>query len=127
MVLLTLLCDWSEDLYHPLNHSDARLKTIAKWSPAFSRASTIRLFFYFEFSLANDSVNFYSDWSLGLLYAPSNVENNFRFSKCSKIIDYQYQFRFFLGIVINLSRIVAKIKRPHRSKQEMTTRHHTLV
>ena len=31
------LCDWSRKLTHSLNQSDAKVKPIVAWSPAFSR------------------------------------------------------------------------------------------
>ena len=41
-----------ENLHHFLNQSDSKLKPIATWSPAFSRASGSVLVFYFELSLS---------------------------------------------------------------------------
>ena len=48
-----------ENWHHHLNQSDAKLKTIATWSPRFPRFPRFRKFahFHFEFSLANDYVN----------------------------------------------------------------------
>ena len=46
----------------------------------FSRASSSSLFLHFEFSLADDNVNFCSDWSLifsSVLVFPHSVENRF--------------------------------------------------
>ena len=57
-----------EDLHHPLNQSDAKLKTIATWSGAFSRASSSLLVFIFEFSLASDKGSFCPIYQLGYFW-----------------------------------------------------------
>ena len=43
----TLLCNWSRKSRHSLDQSDARIKTIATWSIAFSRAKQVAGFKFF--------------------------------------------------------------------------------
>ena len=53
-----------ENSRHPLNQSDAKLKTIATLIFAFSRASRGLFCFNFESSLASVDINLCFDWSL---------------------------------------------------------------
>ena len=68
--------------YCTIYQSDARIKTIATWSIAFSHAKQ------FEFSLANDNVYLCSNWLLGSsfftalkYYHDNNLKN--RIFKCA--------------------------------------------
>ena len=60
---------------HATNQSDAKLKPITTWSPAFSRALATLVVFYFEFSLPLQGIFLFSDWLSWLL--------NFSFSSHS--------------------------------------------
>ena len=78
----TLLCNWSRKSRHSLDQSDARIKTIATRSIAFSRAKQ------FEFSLANDNVYLCSDWLLGSSFftALKYYHNNKLTNRISKLL-----------------------------------------
>ena len=52
---------------HATNQSDAKLKPITTWSPAFSRALATLVVFYFEFSLPLQGIFLFSDWLSWLL------------------------------------------------------------
>ena len=54
---LSLVCDWSKNSRHALNHSDAKRKLNVTFLPVFSRAFGGLPVFYFDSSLAYDGAN----------------------------------------------------------------------
>ena len=65
-LILSYFALWFEKT-HATNQSDAKLKPITTWSPAFSRALATLVVFYFEFSLPLQGIFLFSDWLSWLL------------------------------------------------------------
>ena len=81
--------------YCTIDQSDARIKTIATWSIAFSRAKQ------FEFSLANDNVYLCSDCLLGssfftaLKYYHDNKLTNRIFKCAQRVLQNPIELLFY--------------------------------
>ena len=69
-LILSYFALWFEET-HATNQSDAKLKPITTWSPAFSRALATLSVFYFEFSLPLQGIFLFSDllsWLLNFFF-----------------------------------------------------------